>query len=604
VGRLWNYHNKGANVAAETIPHKVLLNGQRSPGSPAYYVREAGAWNATSWGTYADEVRTAAKAMIELGLEMGQPVAILGFNHAEWVIFDVGAMAAGGVPAGIYTTNSPAECQYILSHSEAPLVLLENEEQWEKIAEVRSNLPNLRHVVMMKGTEIDDDMVMTWDEFMATGAGADNDDELQARLDSLEMDQLATLIYTSGTTGPPKGVMLSHDNLAWTAAQVVQMFSVTSADTTVSYLPLSHIAEQIFSIHVPSTAGSAVYYAESIDALADNLREVQPTILFGVPRIYERFYAGVKAKLDEATGAKAKIADWAMSVVSKVTAMRCEGKEPAGLLAGQYAVAKKLVIDKIKPQLGMTNARVMGVGAAPIAAEILEFFGSLDMIIYEVYGQSEDTGPTSTNRPGKVRFGSVGPNFPGVDVSIADDGEIVVKGRNVFLGYFKDEAATKETLIDGALHSGDLGQFDEDGFLWITGRKKDIIITAGGKNIAPAPLEGGLKNHPLVSEVVVIGDRRKYLSALVTLDEEAVVSFCVEHGISEAPHESERVYREVEAAVEELNKNFARVEQIKKFTVLARQLSIEGGELTPTLKVKRNKVTEHFAAEIDAMYAE
>jgi long-chain acyl-CoA synthetase len=573
------------------------------PGSPAYHVREGGAWKATSWSTYADEVKTAAKAMMALGLEIGQPVGILGFNRPEWVIVDIGAMAAGGVPAGIYTTNSPAECQYIIGHAEAPIILLENEEQWNKIDQVRDELPALRHVIMMKGTEIDDELVMSWDQFMAQGS-ATSDAEFQERLDGLEMDQLATLIYTSGTTGPPKGVMLSHDNLAWTAAQTVQMFQVESGDTTLSYLPLSHIAEQIFSIHVPASSGGSVYYAESIEKLADNMREVQPSIFFAVPRVWERFHAGVVAKLDEATGAKAKIAAWARGVVTKVTDLRCEGKEPAGLLAGQYAVAKKLVIDKIKPQLGMTNGKLLGVGAAPINAEILEFFGSLDMIIHEVYGQSEDTGPSTTNRPGKVRFGSVGPNWPGTEVEIADDGEILVKGRNVFLGYYRDEAETKRTLVDGWLHSGDLGAFDADGFLWITGRKKDIIITAGGKNVAPRPLEAALKNHPLVSEVVLIGDRRKFLSALVTLDEETSAAYVDEHSISGPAHESERIIKELDAAVEELNKDFARVEQIKKFTVLARQLSIEGGELTPTLKVKRNKVSEHFAAEIDAMYGE
>ena len=590
-------------MSAETIPHKVLQHGERTPGKPAYYVRENDTWRATSWGTYAEEVKTAANAMIALGLEVGQPVGILGFNRPEWVIFDVAAMAAGAVPAGIYTTNSPAECKYILGHSEAPIVLLENEEQWEKIAAIRSELPALKHVVMMKGTDIDDEMVLSWDEFMAKGADAP-DGELASRMDSLDMNQLATLIYTSGTTGPPKGVMLSHDNLAWTASQTVQMFSVTSADSAVSYLPLSHIAEQTFSIHVPATAGQAVYYAESIDNLADNMREGQPTIFFAVPWGWERFHAGVVANLAETTGAKAKIADWAFEVVAKVSALRTEGKEPSGLLAGQYAVAKKLVIDKIKPRLGMTNARVLGTGAAPISKEILEFFARLDMIIYEVYGQSEDTGPTSTNRPGKVRFGSVGPAYPGVDVTIADDGEIVVAGRNVFLGYYKDETATAETLIDGKLHSGDLGSFDDDGFLWITGRKKDIIITAGGKNVAPAPLEGGLKSHTLISEVVVIGDRKKFLSALVTLDEEAAAAFASENGITDPLHESDRIQQEIEAAVEDLNKDFARAEQIKKFTVLSRQLSIEGGELTPTLKVKRNKVSEHFAAEIDAMYGE
>ena len=256
-------------MPAETIPHKVLAHGQRTPASPAYYIREDGTWNPTSWATYADEVKTAARALIALGIEVGQPVAILGFNRPEWVIMDIAAMAVGGVPAGIYTTNSPTECQYIIGHAESPIILLENEDQWQKINQVRDELPALRHVVMMKGAEIDDELVMSWEQFMAKASEA-SDADFQARLDSLEMDQLATLIYTSGTTGPPKGVMLSHDNLAWTAAQTVQMFQVESGDTTLSYLPLSHIAEQIFSIHVPASSGGAVYYAESIEKLADN----------------------------------------------------------------------------------------------------------------------------------------------------------------------------------------------------------------------------------------------------------------------------------------------------------------------------------------------
>lgn len=588
----------------ETTPYLVLRNGKTMGSSPAYYVKNGDAWKATDWATYAGEVRTAGKALMQLGVDVGQAVTILGFNRPEWTIMDIGAMAVGAVPAGIYTTNSPIECKYIIEHSECPVVLLENEEQWKKIEEIREEIPTLQHIVMMKGTEIDDDQVMSWDQFMALGATG-SDDEFDARLESLEADQVGTMIYTSGTTGPPKGVMLSYDNCIWTAKQTVATFGINSTDTSLSYLPLSHIAEQSFTVHAPAVAGYAIYYAQSIELLADNVREVQPTIFFGVPRIWERFHAAVDARLGEATGAKAKIADWARGVGSKAMDLKNRGETATGLLAIQYGLAKKLVFDKVKPALGMSNVRVAGSGAAPVAKEILEFFAGLDIQVFEVYGQSEDTGPTSTNRPGKVKFGSVGPPYPGTEVRIAEDGEILVKGRNVFLGYFKDPAETADTLRDGWLYSGDLGEFDEEGFLHITGRKKDIIITAGGKNVPPKPLEQGLKNLSLIGEAVVIGDRRKYLTALVTLDEEAAAKFLADLSLEhEEPTTSNVIHDEIQVGVDVLNKQFARAEQIKKFAVLPRQLSIEGGELTPTLKIKRNKVAEHFADVIESLYAE
>ncbi len=589
--------------AVDTIPAKVLQNGDSMPGRPAYFVKEGGQWQATSWRHYAGEVKTAGKALMALGVGVGDPIGILGFNRAEWVISDVAAMAVGAVPAGIYTTNSAEECQYIINHSEAPIVVLEDESQWHKIAQVRDELPKLRHVVMMKGSpQIDDPMVLSWDEFMAKGDEV-SDEDFHARLNGLEMDQLATLIYTSGTTGPPKGVMLSHENMAWTAAQISPVFQIGPDDRVLSYLPLSHIAEQSFTIASAALNGHCVYYAESIEKLADNVKEVQPTIFFGVPRVWERFYAGVREELGKSTGLKAKIADWAQSVGRRVSALRNRGLEPSGALLAQYKTADALVFSKVKKALGFSEARVLASGAAPVSPEILEFFSGLDLIIYEVYGQSEDSGPTSFNVPGRTKFGSVGPPYPNVEVEIAEDGEILVRGDNVFMGYYKDEEATNETLVDGWLHSGDLGEFDADGMLWITGRKKDIIITAGGKNVAPKPLEAGLKNHPLVGEAVVIGDRRKFLSAVVTIDEEQYAKFKEKAGESAAPHESETLRKEIQSCVDELNARFARVEQIKKFAILPRPLSIEGGELTPTLKVKRNKVAEHFADVIDAMYA-
>lgn len=589
-------------MPAETIPFKVLRNGDFHSDDPAYYERVNGAWKATNWREYADEVSSAAQAMIALGVEPGNIVTILGFNQPSWVIADVAAMAIGAVPAGIYTTNSPRECHYILDHSESPLLVIEDEGQWAKIEQIRGDLPNLRHVVMMRGAaEIDDPMVMSWEEFNAAGADVGRE-VLDAKLAALEPNQLATLIYTSGTTGPPKGVMLSHDNLMWTSSQAIHATGIRKTDSSLSYLPLSHIAEQVFTVHGPATSGWAVYYAESIENLADNLKDVQPTVFFAVPRVWERFHAGVSAELAKATGVKAKIAAWAMGVGTKTTKLRNEGKEPTGALAAQYKVADKLVLSKIKHAVGLSRAMVMVTAAAPIALELLEFFGSLDIRIQEVYGQSEDTGPSTMNQSDAIRFGSGGRAFPGAEIRIAADGEILVKGRNVFMGYYKDPNATAETLIDGWLYSGDLGEIDDDGFLWITGRKKDIIITAGGKNIAPSPLEGGLKNNELISEAVVIGDRRKFLSVVITLDEEAAERYMLENNLEGPAHLSPQIHDEIQEAIDELNTGFARVEQLKKFAVLPRQLSIEGGELTPTLKVKRNKVNEHFADIIDKMY--
>jgi long-chain acyl-CoA synthetase len=587
-------------VAHDTIPLRLMNQAKIRPNDPAYFVKQAGFWRGTSWSEYAAEVRTAAKAMIALGVQKGQNVAILGFNRPEWVIFDVAAMAVGGAGAGIYTTCSPSEVQYIVHHCEAPLIIVENADQWKKIEQQRANLPLLKHVVMMKGAPtIQDPMVLSWDAFMQKAASV-KDEDFWARMDALEPQGLATLIYTSGTTGPPKGVMLSHRNLTWTADVARDITRLRPRDTNLSYLPLSHIAEQMFTVHGPISNGNAVYFAESIEAVPENLKEVQPSIMFGVPRIWEKFHAGISAKLADAKGAKKQLVDWARTIATRVNHLKNEGREPPFELAMQYELAKKLVFSKLKAAIGLGNARICVSGAAPISKEVIEFFASLDIVILEVYGQSEDTGPTSFNQTGRCRPGSVGPKIPGIDVKIGDDGEILVRGPHVFLGYYKEPEATKETLIDGWLHSGDLGEFDRDGFLFITGRKKEIIITAGGKNIAPKNIEGAIKNDELVAEAVVIGDRRKFLSVLITVDEAAVQRL----GIHEKPHESAKVRDLLQRRIDEVNRDLARVEQVKKFYVLPRQFTIDAGELTPTLKIKRKKVAEIWSKEIEAMYAE
>lgn len=593
-------------MSFESIPHRLFKRAQTMGNQHAYFEKKNDAWVGTNWATYADQVRETAKALVALGVEPGHTVCILGFNRSEWVLFDLAAMTIGAVPAGIYTTCSSIEVQYIIDHSEAGVVLVENKAQWEKVEKERKKLPDLRHVVTMAGAEsIADEMVLSWSDFLANASGVE-DAVIDERLGNLTAEQLATFIYTSGTTGPPKAVMLTHDNLAWTSAAAVDLVQMSADDCSVSYLPLSHIAEQMFTLHVPISVGSAVYFAQSLEKLPENLKEVQPTVFFGVPRIWEKFYAAVNAKLSAATGVKAKLVAFAMRNATQVVNLRNKGQEPGPFLNAKYRLGKKLVLDKVKPVLGMGRARVCVSGAAPVSADILRFFAGLDIPIHEVYGQSEDTGPTTFNRPGATRYGSVGPVLPGTEVKIAEDGEILVKGRHVFKGYFKDEAATAAALQDGWLLSGDLGEFDSDNFLTITGRKKDIIITAGGKNIAPKNIEGAIKALDVIGEAVVIGDRRRFLSALVTLDADGIKRFAAANDLPiEGLHEANSLIAAIQAHLDDtVNPQFARVEYVQKFTVLAEEFSIEKGELTPTMKVKRNKVNENYAEIIDLMYAD
>jgi long-chain acyl-CoA synthetase len=595
---------KGAHVPADTIPLRLMQQGRRRPHAPAYYVKQGDAWRPTTWKSYAGEIRRAARSLMALGLQPGGNVAQLGFNCPAWTIFHLGAMCAGGAGAGVYTTCSAEEVQYIVQHCEALAVFIDDVGQWQKIQAQRHALPQLRRVVTARGMQrIDDPLVSTWEEFEALADGV-SEEALDQRLEALTPDNVATIIYTSGTTGPPKGVMLTHDNLAWTASKAQELVRTTEADCGLSYLPLSHIAEQMLTIHVPATIGSAIYYAESLARVADNLREVQPTVIFGVPRIWEKIDATVSGKLAEVTGAKKSLIDWARRTASRVQALGNRGQAPGAVLGLQHRLARKLVLDKLRKAIGLSRARMCVSGAAPIAPEVLEFFASFDVVIHEIYGQSEDCGPTTFNAPGKTSFGTVGTAIAGIEVKIADDGEILVRGRNVFPGYYKDQAATAEALRDGWLHSGDLGAFDKDGFLTITGRKKEIIITAGGKNIAPKNIEAALKSSSLISEAVVIGDRRKYLTALVTLDEEAVARFLAERRLAGGPVDQIPELRAaVQEMVDEANTHLARVETIKKFTILRESFSIGNGELTPTLKLKRKVIGERHQHAIDAMYA-
>lgn len=587
----------GKKLISEVFADTVKKHGART----ALKVKRGGAWHATSWEGYLALARRAGRALVALGMEKGESVVLIGFNSPEWVISDMGAILAGGVPAGIYTTNSPEQCRYIAAHSEARVAFTENELQTKKILEIRNELPRLVAIVQMTGVS-PSEVVLSWDSFLAKGDTV-TDADLDARIAAQSPDDVCTLIYTSGTTGDPKAVMLTHDNLTWTADTLVSQLRFGPDDVGLSYLPLSHIAEQMLTLHGPMRMGSTVYFGESVEALPENLREVRPTYFLGVPRVWEKMQAKMQAAGASAPPLRKKLVVWAkkMGLAGGYAEQR---GEPKPFL---YPLAKKLVFDKVRERLGMDRLRVAVTGAAPISKDTLEFFLSLGLPLLEVYGMSECTGPASFSAPDAYRTGKAGRIVPGTELKIAEDGEICYRGRHVFKGYLKDTGATQAALdTDGWLHSGDIGTLDGDRFVQITDRKKDLLITAGGENIAPQVIEGALKSLPAIGQAVVLGDRQKYLAALLTLDPERVAQEAEECGSPARDVESASkdpvFFAHMEKQVAKINATLARVQTIKKFKLLPIDFSIDGGELTPTMKIKRKVVNEKYKAEIEALY--
>ncbi len=568
---------------------------------PALRVRRNGAWKTTSWDEYRQQVRQVARALIAVGAPAGSGVCIIGYNCPEWFFADIGAIYAGTVPAGIYTTSSPEQCEYIASHCEAPVVFVEDQEQLAKFLAIRSKLPHLKAIVLMRG-ETNQAGVYSWTKFLELGLRTP-EAELEKRVAAQKADDMATLIYTSGTTGTPKGVMLSHDNLTWTAQAAANLVGGVSTDEVVSYLPLSHIAEQIVSLHGPMSFGACINFAESMEKLGDALREVRPHFFLGVPRVWEKIQERIMAVGAKNPPLKKKISAWARrhGLAGGYADQQRVGKP---LL---YPIANALVFKKVKKTLGLDRARILVTSAAPISRDTLEFFLSLGLPICEVYGMSECTGPATASVPTRYRTGKAGFTLPGSELKIAEDGEICMRGRHVFKGYFKDTTATSDTLDkDGWLHSGDIGVIDPEGFLQITDRKKDLIITAGGENVAPALVEGYLKGIPVVSQAVVIGDRQRYLSVLLTLNQERIKQDAEACGSAASDAESaakdEKFLQFLQRKIDEVNSRLARVQAVKKFKVIPKEFTIEGGELTPTMKVKRKVVTEKYKKEIDQLY--
>lgn len=583
-------------------PARLLDNATTKPGSAAYAFHDGSGWVTRSWSEYADEVKRAGRALLALGLQPDQAVAILGFNRPEWTILAHAAMMAGGKPAGIYWTSAPPEIAYILQHSESPVYLVEDADQARQALALKADCPNLEHIILMNGAEAPEG-TMSWDAFMALGS-EDHEADLLARLDGIQEHGVATLIYTSGTTGPPKAVMLSHGNVAWSASVLIEMFGRSEGDRSLSYLPIAHIAEQQASVHNHAAAGGTLWFARSMETLAEDLKACRPTIFFGVPRVWEKMAETIQGRLAEATGTKAKMAKWAMDTARQVNLAKIDGKSVSPLLKVQKSIADKLVLSKVKDALGLDKSRMLISGAAPISPEVLRFFAGLDLVIYEGYGQSETSAPSTFNSPGAVRLGSVGKLVQGMACRVTDEGELLVKGPNVFKGYMKNNDATADSFTaDGWMRTGDVVNIDDDGFIFITGRIKDIIITAGGKNITPANLETDLMNIALVEHAVVVGDAKPYLSALLTLSADGLAALAKKHGLEGDIRSHPKVLEAIQSGVDDLNTRHARVENIRKFAILPGAFSVAGGELTPTMKVKRKVVIERNREIVESLYA-
>ncbi len=563
-----------------------------------------GSWKETTWTEYYEQVKTCALAFMALGLEQGKAVSILSYNCPQWFISNMATIFAGAVPGGIYTTNSPEQCRYIASHSEANIAVVEDGSQLEKFLKIRESLPDLKAIVLMNGTHHDKD-VYAWED-LTTLAEQTPEAELQHRMDAQRPDDCCTLIYTSGTTGDPKGVMISHDNITWTVRQLVAHVGLGRDDRMISYLPLSHIAEQALSLYIPMITGCTVWFAESLDLLAENLSEVRPALFVGVPRVWEKIQAKMMTAGAQNSWLKKQIAAWARQKgIEGIEALQQDNPMPAF-----HGLAHRLVFSKVREKLGLDRCRLFISTAAPISRDTLDFFHSLNLPITEVYGMSECTGPgaLSLPEPGKFRTRWAGPPLLGAENKIADDGEVLIRGRHIFKGYYKNiEATTKAIDGDGWFHSGDVGEINDKGHLKITDRKKELIITSGGENIAPQILEGRIQSIPVISQAVVIGDQKKYLSAILTLDPDKVKQEAATAGSSASgpatASQCPKFRNRIQSLLDEVNNTLARVQTIKKFAILPRELSIEGGELTPTMKLKRRIVYEKYASEIETLYA-
>ena len=571
----------------------------------AHREKELGIWQSHSWLDYYQKARAIGVALLSLGLERGQPVSILSEDNTEWLYCDLGIAGAGGISNGVYTTDSAEQLAYLINDSGSAFLFVENDEQLDKYLTVRDQVPTLKKVIVYdrKGLrDFSDPMVMFLDELYALGEQIpDAEEQFSASIAQSQPDDIRMLIYTSGTTGAPKGAMISHRNVLFQLAAGEQVLDAHEDDDQLCFLPLCHILERLVSVELPIYKGCTVNFAESPETVFENLREVSPNTFAAVPRLWEKIYSSLMTLRDEATPFGRWCFDRALAAGE---AWHCDGKR-SPLSALHYQFWNLLVLRNVRDMIGMNRLRRGTTGAAPIAPDQIRWFQSLGVPLFEGYGMTETTGVASLNSKTREQVGTVGEPLPGTQVRIADNGEVLVRGGHVFAGYWRKPEKTAEDIRDGWLHTGDVGRM-EDGMLTITGRLKDIIITAGGKNITPSEIESKMKFSPYISDAVVIGDKRKYLTCLIMIDQENVEKYAQDRQVPFSNFASlcraKEVLDLVDGIVQDVNKQFAQVEQIKYFRLIDVLLTAEDEELTATMKLKRSFVEKKHKHLIDSMY--
>ena len=600
-----------AVVDGRTIVEVLARNASEHPDVPAIHWREDGVWKELSWALYRERVVEAAAGLISLGVGRGDFVALMAANRPEHVIADLGAMHAAATPVTLYSTLATPQVAYIGGHCRAKVAILENLEYMKRWEAAKAQIPTLEYVVLMEGAEYYEavDWVLSWDDLATKGRAllAKTPGVVEERAAQLQSDDIATLIYTSGTTGTPKGVVITHHNILWTVESTERTINLPQHPRLVSFLPLAHIAERVASHYLGMWYVGEVWYCPDMTQVLEYVQEAKPTLFVAAPRVYERFQAGLMARLEGEEGLKKTLAMTAIKIGEEVVNLRQQGKPVPFLKGIKHQLLERVVLTKILEGLGMGEVFIAISTAAPIAPELLVFFQGIGLPLFELWGMSELSGPGTTNLPGANKIGTVGKPLVGTEVKLAEDGELMMRGGNVTAGYFKRPEETAETfLADGWMATGDIAEIDPDGFVSIVDRKKELIITAGGKNIAPTKLEGMIKNHPLIGQVCVIGDRRKFLSALIVLDSDMAPPWAERQGLRfddmASFSRSHEVQAEVQKAVDEANEHVARVEQLKKFIVLPDEWTPESDELTPTLKLKRRVIHEKYADAIEALY--
>ncbi len=586
-----------ASTGSTTMADLARLAAERGGDAPALKHKSGDEWLELSYAELGEAVKEIALGLVDVGIVKGERVGILAHTRPEWTFANLGILSSAAVSVSIYQTNSAEECRYVLHHSESRAVFVEDAEQLEKVRSVRAELPALELVIVIEpGGALGDDEI-SLDELRERGRARD-DSEYDERVASVTPEDTCVFMYTSGTTGPPKGCILTHGNYRNVTSMAEAQGVLYEGDVVYLFLPLAHAFALLVQFVAIDLGATIAYWERDPQKIVPNLMEVKPTYFPSVPRIFEKLYTLASSNAEDPERLKQAVA-----LGVKVRRMKAQGQEVPDELQAAFDQAEQSLFSNVRNLFG-GQLRQCVTGAAPIAPEILEFFYACGVPVLEGYGMTETSTVATVNELDDFRFGSVGKPLPGQEVRIAEDGEILLKGPNIFQGYFKNEQATRETLEDGWLHTGDLGSIDDDGYVYITGRKKDIIITAGGKNITPANLENGIKQSRWVSQAVVVGDRRPYLVALVTLDPEETPKFAEQHGVS--PDEvwrSEQMRAEVQLALDAVNATVGPVEQVKRFEILPQDLSQETGELTPTMKVKRSVVGEKYAADVEALYS-